>query len=255
MSHGSHKTISLLSSKECKTVRVRNTLASLALMLSLTGLANAQGGGAQPTAQPAAGTRVGVVDIGYIFENHPTMPARIEAVNAEVKKSQESIDAKRNGLLKELEQMKELSENSPAFKQKEEAFAASESALKLDFVRKDKEFAEKKALIVYESYKEVEALTRKIATDYQFGIVILANNSRTEMDPKKPMTVQAGMNKDVVYVSENLDLTLHVLAQLQQNAPASAAPAPKQPGAQANVPPTGGNIPRSAQGNGPTRKQ
>jgi hypothetical protein len=58
------------------------------------------------------------------------------------------------------------------------------------------------------------------------------------MDPKAPMTVSAGINKNVVYFNSTLDLTDPILAYLRQQQGASAAAT----GARAATAPATGTI-------------
>ncbi len=138
-------------------MRIRNTLAALALSCSFAGLSLAQAPAAGNAAAPA--TRVGVIDIGYIFDNHPTMKARMEAIDAEIKRAEDDINTRREAMMKEVEALRQYNENSPDFKKKEEALANEESKLKLDFVRREKQFQTDKAKVVYETYKQVEEMT------------------------------------------------------------------------------------------------
>lgn len=216
-------------------MRVWNILASSALLCgSISAFAHAQGtpvnaavnSGAAPdggTSVPAAGTRVGVIDMGFVFDNHPSMKDQIAAIDAEKSRAEEEIEKRRQEILKQLEIIKTLDENTPNYKAQEEKIADAESKLKLDFIRKSKEIDEAKAKVVYETYKHVEAVTKTFAEFNQIGLVI--RYTRTEMDPKKPGTVAQGINKDIVYFQSNLDLTEGVLNYIRQSAPA-AVPAP-----------------------------
>lgn len=223
-------------------MRIRNTLAALALSCSFAGLSLAQAPAAGTAAAPAPATRVGVIDIGYIFDNHPTMKARMEAIDAEIKRAEDEINTRREAMMKEVESLRQYNENSPDFKKKEEALANEESKLKLDFVRREKQFQTDKAKVVYETYKQVEEMTKAVAAANQFALIM--RYSRVEMDPAKPQTVQGGINKDVVYFDKNSDLTDFVLGQIKQMTPAAAPTAPAQ------------NVPRAANAPGglPNRK-
>ncbi|MFO0924941.1 MAG: OmpH family outer membrane protein [Pirellulales bacterium] len=205
-------------------MRIRNTLAALALSCSFAGLSLAQAPAAGTAAAPA--TRVGVIDIGYIFDNHPTMKARMEAIDAEIKRAEDEINTRREAMMKEVEALRQYNENSPDFKKKEEALANEESKLKLDFVRREKQFQTDKAKVVYETYKQVEEMTKAVAAANQFALIM--RYSRVEMDPAKPQTVQGGINKDVVYFDKNSDLTDFVLGQIRQMTPAAAPSTPAQ---------------------------
>ncbi len=207
-------------------MRVLNILAALALLcgtISSNTYAQAPNGAA-PAA--AVGTKVAVIDMGFIFDNHPTMKDQVAAIDAEIKKAEEEINKRREEVLKQLEILKTFEENTPTFKQQEDKIADAESKLKLDFVRREKEFAEAKAKIIYDTYKQVEGVTKQFAELNQIGLVV--RYSRSEMDPKKPTTVAQGINKDIVYFNPAFDLTDGVLNFIRNQSPA----APTQPGGQ-----------------------
>jgi Skp family chaperone for outer membrane proteins len=217
----------LTSSKECVSVRVTIKSACLAiglicLSLPVLGQAPAQQGvaaAATPAAAPV--TKIGVIDIGYIFDNHPTMKDQVASIKAQIKMAEDEINKRRESVLEELKSLKSYQENSAEFKQKEEQIAQLESQLKLDFSRKQKEFAEAEAKVIFDTYKQIEMVTKAWAEYNQIGIVF--RYSRMEMDPKAPMTVSAGINKNVVYFNSTLDLTDPILAYLRQQQGATAA--------------------------------
>jgi Skp family chaperone for outer membrane proteins len=194
----------------------------ICLSLPVWGQAPAQQG-APAAAAPAAApvTKIGVIDIGYIFDNHPTMKDQVAAIKAQIKMAEDEINKRRESVLEELKSLKSYQENSAEFKQKEEQIAQLESQLKLDFSRKQKEFAEAEAKVIFDTYKQIEMVTKAWAEYNQIGIVF--RYSRMEMDPKAPMTVSAGINKNVVYFNSTLDLTDPILAYLRQQQGATAA--------------------------------
>jgi Skp family chaperone for outer membrane proteins len=81
-------------------VRVLNVLAVMALFsvaIASRGLsqqpnagapaAGNQAAAARPAADPNMGTKVGVIDIGYIFDNHPSYKQQQDAIDAEIAKA------------------------------------------------------------------------------------------------------------------------------------------------------------------------
>ena len=220
-------------------MRIRIKLAAVALLCGLSSFASAQAPSAGAAAPTGPGVRIGVIDIGYIFDNHPQMKPQMAAIDAQIKAAEDEINARREQMMKELEGLRTLQENSAQFKQKEEQLADAESKLKLDFVRREKQFQLDKAKVVYETYKQVETMTKAVAEANQFCMIM--RYSRTEMDPSKPGTVQGGINKDIVYFHPQIDLTDYVLGQLKQSLPAP-------PAANVSGTPTQGQVPRTATG-------
>ncbi len=90
---------------------------------------------------PGTGDEGGVIDIGFIFDNHPTMKPQMKAIDDQMQQAEDEINNRRVAMQKELESMRSLNEASLDYKKKEEYIADQESKLKLDFVRKEKEFS------------------------------------------------------------------------------------------------------------------
>ena len=180
----------------------RITFATIAL-LGMCAAPSAFGQGPQASAQAVAPagpkngpSSIALVDVGYILKQHPTMNANMEAIKAEMTQAQEDIETRRKALLAETEMVgKNYNPDSPEFKQKQETLISQESKLRVDFMGKEKEFAEKQAGVIF------------------------------EMDPKKPQSVNFGIQRDVLYLNPQVDVTELVLHILKSNVGASA-PAP-----------------------------
>ncbi len=203
-------------------MRIWKTFALAALLASAPAFSTttfAQG------AAPATGAaKIGVVDIGFIFKNHPTMKTQIEGIDAQIKSAEDEINARREVVLKEIEKLKNFREESQEYKQLEERIAKLEADLKLEFMRKEKEFAESKAKIIFDAYQNVQGSVKAIAEHYGFDVVM--RYSQEEMDYKRPATVSGGINRDIVYFKQSIDLTGTVMQMLQpQGATQAAQPA------------------------------
>ncbi len=107
---------------------------------------------AQQAASPA-GTRIAVVDVGFIVKNHPTIRQQQTAIKDQVKVTQEELVKRREALVKEAEKLKEFKEGSPQFNQIQEQLANQEAQLKLDMVRKEKEIDTVEAQMAITFYK------------------------------------------------------------------------------------------------------
>ncbi len=197
-----------------KTFAVMVMLAGTAAVPSVV---NAQGA-ATAAAAPA---RIGVVDMKYIFDKHPTLKAKIEAVDAQIQAEETSINSRRELILKDLEKLREIREDSVDYKKQEEKIAAAEAELKLEFVRKEKEFAEAKAKVLMDTYTEVQNAVKQIAEYNQISVVL--RYSKDDMDVKRPASVTQGIGRDLVYYSPSIDMTAGVL-QLLGASTAPAAP-------------------------------
>ena len=225
----------------------RITFATIAL-LGMCAAPSAFGQGPQASAQAVAPagpkngpSSIALVDVGYILKQHPTMNANMEAIKAEMTQAQEDIETRRKALLAETEMVgKNYNPDSPEFKQKQETLISQESKLRVDFMGKEKEFAEKQAGVIFNSYQSINQAISVVAKHYQYDLVLRYSREQNEMDPKKPQTVNFGIQRDVLFLNPQVDVTELVLNVLKSNvgasAPAPTATATQQPLRSANGP-------------------
>ncbi len=216
----------------------RISLATVALMgiCSASAMAQAPAANAQQPAQPqgpkTGATSVALVDVGFLLKNHPTMNAEMEKIKAEMQAAQDQIETRRKELLSQSEAIgKNLESSSPEFKQKQEELLNAESKLRVDFMGKEKEFAERQAGVVYKSYQDITTAISTVANHYKFDLVIRFSKEQNEMDYKKPRTVDFGIQRDVVYQAPGMDVTdiaLYVLKNNVQATPSAVKPAVPQ---------------------------
>ena len=209
-------------------------MASIALMgffaaPSVLAQAPAAAPQAAPAGPPRIPTSIALVDVGYILKNHPNMNANMEGIKAEMTQAQEEIESRRKALLADQENIvKTFEADSPQFKQKQESLISAESKLRVDFMGKEKEFAEKQASVIFNSYQSINKAISLVAQYRQFDVVLRYSREQNEMDPKKPQTVNFGIQRDVLYHNPGIDVTEMVLAVLKRDEPAAAAPAAAQ---------------------------
>ncbi|MEQ1826189.1 MAG: OmpH family outer membrane protein [Pirellula sp.] len=176
-----------------------------------------------------SGIAVATVDVGYLLKQHPTMDANMEAIKAEMTQAQEDIESRRKALLSETESVGKLFDpNSPEYKQKQESLISQESKLRVDFMSKEKEFAEKQASVIYNSYQSINGAIAYVAKHYQYDLVLRYSREQNEMDPKKPQSVNFGIQRDVLFMNPEIDITEWVLTVLKQQSPAKPASAATQ---------------------------
>ena len=172
------------------------------------------------------------------------MNANMEGIKAEMTQAQEDIESRRKTLLADQEMIgKTFEADTPQFKQKQESLISQESKLRVDFMGKEKEFAEKQANVVFKSYQSINRAIALVASHYQYDVVLRYSREQNEMDPKKPQTVNFGIQRDVLFHNPGIDVTEMVLAVLKRDEPAAIAPAATPIGVQAPRSATGTNAP------------
>jgi Skp family chaperone for outer membrane proteins len=201
---------------------------------------------AQAQAGPKNGpSSIALVDVSYILKQHPTMNTNMEAIKAEMTQAQDDIESRRKALLAETESVgKNYNPDSVEFKQKQESLISQESKLRVDFMGKEKEFAEKQAGVIYNSYRSINDAISVVAKHYNYDLVLRYSREQDQMDPKKPQSVNFGIQRDVLFINPQVDVTEIVLQVLKSNTPAAAStaaapvntPAPIRNAGQPNTP-------------------
>lgn len=179
--------------------------------------------GAQ-TAQAARPT-VGVIDVGFLLKNHPTMESEIKSIETRMKAADESMSAKRDAILKQMEQLREkYTEGTPEYEREEKAIASQDTEFRLELVKMRKEFDSSRANVLVKVYGEITHWVKYLSDN--MGIQLVMRITREKMDANKPETVQMVMSQDVLYYSPTVDYTDWVLKALQNEAAKTAAARP-----------------------------
>lgn len=140
------------------------------------------------------------------------------------------------------EQLKSFQPDSPDYKRLEEGIAERTSKLQLDTARARKDFLTKEAKLMYDTYQEVSNHVATFARQNNISLVLHFSSEPIEGDDRN--SVFQGINRTVVYQNQ-LNITPHILRQVNGNATAPAAP--QQP--QVNAAPPGAPV-RNAFGPG-----
>ncbi len=133
-------------------------------------------------------------------------------------------------MIKEYDSLKQFNDSSPEYRKKEEEINKMQSQLTLEFNRKDKEFAEKKARMSSKPTSKRKRQPSCMQTTTNSGCWFATTAEIQKWIRKKPNSVQMGIMKSVVYFDPSLDLTEPVvgyLAKLVPTAPTNGAAQPR----------------------------
>ena len=168
------------------------------------------------------GTRIAVVDISYIFKNHPGFKQQMEQMKTEVQAFEEKLRARGEQIKALTEQMKAFKSNSPEYKDKEAQILKIQADGQAAATLKKKEFLEKESQIYYSTYNQVVAEIRNFAMRHNIGLVVRFNSE--EINSEDRASVLEGINRAVVF-QHKLNITSLILESINRNAVAA------QPGA------------------------
>ncbi len=205
-------------------MRVWSLIAAIVLGSFASSLAaqEAQPAAAGAQATQAARPTVGVIDVGFLLKNHPTMESEIKSIETRMKAADESMSAKRDAILKQMEQLREkYTEGTPEYDREEKAIASQDTEFRLELVKMRKEFDSSRANVLVKVYSEITHWVKYLSDN--MGIQLVMRITREKMDANKPETVQMVMSQDVLYYSPTVDYTDWVLKALQNEAAKTAA--------------------------------
>lgn len=183
---------------------------------------NAAAGNAAAGAASSARPPVVGVDVGYILTNHPSMKSEIERIETEMKTADDQFAAKRDAIIKQMEELRErFNEGTPEYERQEKAIAEADTNFRLELVKKRKEFDESRAAVIFKVHTEINQLLQYYCENT--GTTMVVRISREKMDPKKPETVQMVMSQEVLYFQNSADISDWILQGLKQRSGATAA--------------------------------
>jgi len=158
--------------------------------------------------------RIAVIDVAYIFKNHPGIKAQVTQVENELKAYDAELTEKREALKQAAAQLKTLKVGTAAYTAQEEQVASMESKLRLEMDRKRKELQAAEARIYFDNYQRIAAGVKFLAQHYKINLVLRYNSE--DMDLEQGDSVIRGVMKNVVYHDESLDMTKGVMQYLDQ---------------------------------------
>jgi len=194
-------------------VRFIGKLATVAAILFLSVSASATG-----SAQDS-GHRIAVVDVAFIFKNHPGIKSQVAKVENDLQSYDTELNTKRQQLKNEAEKLKTFNPGSPDYSAQEEMVASLDSKLRLDMARKRKDLADAEARIYFENYQRIAAGVKFLANHYKINLVLRYNSE--DMDVEKGDSVIRGVMKNIVYHDDALDMTKGVMQYLDKTIPAA----------------------------------
>ncbi|TWT36245.1 Outer membrane protein (OmpH-like) [Posidoniimonas corsicana] len=173
-----------------------------------------------------------VVDVNYVFKNHPQFREKLEGMQGEVQQIEQQLKGKAQGLMTLEQKRNSFKPGSDEFKKADEELATGKASFELEKNRLQKGFLEKEAKAYYEAYGQVQAEINRYAKHYKIGIVFRFNGE--EPDPAIRQQILAGINKPVQY-QDSVDITPDIIAMVKASYPA------KNPSKTSVANPTAGN--------------
>jgi Skp family chaperone for outer membrane proteins len=217
----SRKTVFAARSAEVSKSRLSLVVAGsvlaggfLVLILSIVPAAGQQPGypprsaGSAPQAAPS----IAVIDIPKIFKSHLGFMQQIKAMDADVKRAEETFKAKKADLQAKAAELKDVRQGTPEYNQREKDLATMQSEMQVEAQLQQKQFMQREAGIYYSAFLEVQAEVDAVAAANGLAAVLKFNGEPPNV--QDPKAILQALNADVVWHDQRLDITAIVLERI-----------------------------------------
>ena len=128
---------------------------------------------AQPTSRgSSSGMYVALLDLGYIFKNHPRFKQKMDIMKKDVQTFEQQIKQKQQQLQADGRRLSSYKPGTPEYKQIEETTTKQLADVKVRMQLKRKEIMEREAQIYMETYKEVVNAVASFARRKNIDLVL-----------------------------------------------------------------------------------
>jgi Skp family chaperone for outer membrane proteins len=166
---------------------------------------SAEEGAASPAAPP---TRVAMIDLARIFNNHDKFKQQSDALRRDVEQAERQLKTRRAELQAAADSLGALPKESSQAKKLEEQITHDAAELTAHVAEQKKQFYEREKTIYYELYREVMAEVERYCKERGINLVMRFNGD--PYNPADPQSVQKELNKAVVY-QDGIDITDEIL--------------------------------------------
>ncbi len=167
-------------------------------------------------------SRVAVIDIKYILENHAGFKQSMEGLKSQFDKAGEELKAERLRINQLEQQLQTLKPSTQDFNQLDEEVNRAKADWTLSANKQKKEIRKKESEILWTVYYQVKTETKRYCEQNRIDLVISFNGE--PIDPEQPQQVVRGVSKPIVYHHPGIDITPHVLASLNNQNNQAAGP-------------------------------
>ena len=191
--------------------------AAAAGLLSMSLIGSQAFGQGAPVRQPMAAQagsapNIALLDVSYIFKNHPRFKSMMEEMKTDVTRAESDVNKERDTLRKLVEQLEGFRKGTPDYKAMEEEVARREADLSVKVQLQRKDFLMREAKIYHTVYQEIAQEVDYYCANKGIDMVLRFNGDPVDVD--KPDSVLSYINKPVVWYDKSRDITPIVLDAL-----------------------------------------
>ena len=183
--------------------------------------------------------KIALLDVNYIFDHHTGLKARMADLKAEMEKAREWRQQEYETIRKSIAQLQDMDAGSEAYKQLEEQTARRKADLDIQVRLQNKEFLNKEAKVWHTAYQDIWREVNYYASQPQNNIALVLSFDGDPVDKEQPDSVLRDIRKQVIWFSQELDITPIILERLNLRAgTANRTQSPGQRSRPGVVPPT-----------------
>ncbi len=153
----------------------------------------------------ANSVNVALVDLGYLFKNHPRFQAELEAMKNEVEQREGELRATRDRLNTLRQDQTKFTVGSSEYKQLDQQIATTTADLQARAALLRKDFLQREAAIYHRAYEEVASEIKTFCEPR--GIYLVLQFNGDSIDVNDPQAVMKELTKPVVYHHQGIDIT------------------------------------------------
>lgn len=206
-----------------KLIALAAAVATVAGIWAYAGSVQAQ----QKDAGAGQAQKIVLIDMGHVFKNYAKFDALRKALEADMKQFVEEGKAETEKL-KSMESKLQIlgkthNQSSPEYKEMEQQLTAAVAKFQSDRRQRERDFAQKEADIFKTVYLEVIDAV-KLYVQYNPDVSMVLRFDREPVDESaNPQEALQRMNRQVVYYSQEHDISEAIVKFLNKNYPARAA--------------------------------
>jgi outer membrane protein len=200
------------------------------LGIGLSNAVHAQPAANRATPQPAGPeltTKLGLIDMGFLFNEYQRFKDLRETLKSEIQKSDEQAKAMAEqiqALGKQL-QSDSIKKGSPDYERIETSAVKMQTEFNVFRQKAQRDFIKKESEIYKTVYLEVSATVEQYAKFYKYTTILRFSRDKVD-DTDDPRQLIQNMNNQIIFHDKSIDITDQVLRYLndkyQQTKPAGA---------------------------------
>jgi Skp family chaperone for outer membrane proteins len=202
-------------------MRSKEVIIKHVAALTITTLLVAYGTSPAAAQQPA-GMNVALLDLGYIFKNHPEFKQKMDVMKKDVQAFEEQMKQQQQQLDAAGRRLSTYKPGSPEYKEIEEATTKQLAELKVQMQLKRKEIMEREAEIYMETYQQLAEVVASFANRRQIDLVLRYDredgSTAGSADPRETLKI---INRPVIF-QKRLDISDLILSEVSNSVTARA---------------------------------